>query len=175
MTVLGTFNSTTGMYSFEVDGHTKWFKPKYLANSGRMGIDEMKSILEAGHAQGLHENSYTKSILVASQVTWNSKIAGTPFAGTWGDLCWLHYWYPSSAYDKGYPAWAKTFNDYNHLLIKEYDDGKVIFWKNAIDLYAFFVDADTPVVVPPADPGELPITGKVISVDLHITGTITMK
>ena len=183
--LLGTFD---GIKTYCFNG--KYYTGKFVAHLGRQGLEDVKRILEAGHAQGLHENSYSHSVLIASKPTWDAKVASTPFAGTWGDLCWLHYWHPTAdPYDQSFPAWAKTFNDYGHLLIHEYADGKVAFMKPESDLYAFFVDAEAPVEHPSEDiPGDVnppenqPISAGdyVIEVDfkignLPIVGKVTIK
>jgi len=170
--LLGTFNGT--LYQFG----GKWYKPKFFAHSGRMSLDEMKPILEAGHAQGVRENSYPRGILLASQTTWNSKIAGTPYAATWGDLCQLHYCFYGQPIGNA-PTWAASFKGYNHLLIHEYEDGKVAYLRSSDpeELYAFFTDAATPgeSTPEPITPQNKPITAGDYVIDIHITGTITRK
>ena len=185
--ILGTFNGE--LYNF--DG--KWWKPKWLAHSGRITLDKMKPILEAGHAYGVSKASYPRGILVAAEKTWNTKIAGTPYAGTWGGLCQLHYCFYGQPIGNA-PTWAASFKGYNNLLIHEYEDGKVAYLRSSDvnELYAFFdyvnpsdapvehTSEDIPPVVIPPQNQPIPAGNMTIEVDfkignLPIVGKVTIK
>ena len=170
--VLGTFD---GIKTYCFNG--KYYEGKFVTHSGRDSFDKMKQIMQDGHAQGQLEDSYTKSILIASELTWSKYLAGTYAATEWGDLGWLHYYHLSDPYDMTCPAWAKTFADYGHLLIHEYADGKVAFMKSEADLWAFFIEVPAPVEHPSDvnPPENQPISAGDLVIDLHITGTITLK
>lgn len=175
--ILGTFNGT--LYNF----NDQWWRAKWWAYSGIGNTDDWKEILEAGYDYGKSQGgSYTRSILVCSEDMWNKKIKGTGFEHAWPGLCQLHYYHKSPT--KGsFPSWAAEFNSYHTLLIHEYDDGKVAYLKSSdpLELYAFFDPVPPPTTEPPDTSNDdvsaenQPIVAGDYVIDLHITGTITLK
>jgi len=150
--LLGTFDSTTGIYKIE-DRH---FKPIWYANSLREpNVKTIYNTCIAGYNSSHSElPNWPKSVFVTYAPRWNKiKIH---YAGLYSQSQ-LHFFDPSVSIGS-FPAWALPWSQNAFVLIHEYAPGQIAWLRDESkfdnDVYIFFEDSpppeDLPAVIPPA-------------------------
>jgi hypothetical protein len=135
--LLGTFNSTHGIYEFK----GRHFIAKWYANSIRnTNINEIYNIVCAGY-DSKPNPQWQKSVLVTYRQRWEE--IKKHYEGIYA-MAQLHY-YDESSNIGGTPFWAMPFQQSGGALIHEYAPGKVAWLRDENkfdnDVYLFFLDS----------------------------------
>jgi len=175
--ILGTYDSKTGIYTF--NGHS--YKPKWLANQLKIQIPEVYTMCIDGFDHG--DVGLAQTVLITCNIPGMMKCdeLRQHYPGIYAQSQ-LHAYAPGVAGQL--PAWTNPWQQENNLLIHEYAGGKVAWVRPGNfdnDVYMFMVDSAPPpevippVVIPPdvipTVAGDYHVTGKIwfMDVDLHVT------
>ena len=175
--IYGTFDSSKGVYGFEVNGRWDYFKPHYYANAMRHGVLDIYNTCIRGVDE--MQKGFPNGIFVTDKKRWEERVA-PHYPGLYAQSQ-LHY-YDASVQAGAVPNWVLPWEQSAYRFIHEYSPGKIVLVRPmanyANDILMFFEPTDKPK--PPStgggtgtSPAEqpplvVPSIPSVITINLHV-------